>query len=297
MMSAGSSSPTESRIMSSPTPAAASASAPTCRWVVEAGWITRVLASPTLARWEASSHALDEAPAGAAAALDPEAHHRARALGQNPLGQPVVGVAGERGMQHPGDRLVGGEELDHRMGVGDVALDPERQGLDPLQDVERVLRAHAGAEIAQALGARPHVERRRAVGLGVDQAVIAGVGLGHASGTCPRPASRSARRRPGCRRSRCRGRRATWSPNAAPGRRPCSNGRHRQGVAKVLSIRSGRAVRVGDLGDRGDVQDLEAGIADRLAEHEAGLGPDRRGEGGGRRAGRRSSSRCRSAAA
>ena len=37
---------------------------------------------------------------------------------------------------------------------------------------------------------------------------------------------------------------------------------------------------VGDLGDRGDVQDLEAGIADRLAEHEAGLGPDRRGEGG-----------------
>ena len=34
-----------------------------------------------------------------------------------------------------------------------------------------------------------------------------------------------------------------------------------------------------DAGDLRDVQDLEAGIADRLAEQEAGLGPDRRGEG------------------
>ena len=43
--------------MSSPTPAARSASAPTCRCVVEPGWITSVLASPTLARCEASVQA------------------------------------------------------------------------------------------------------------------------------------------------------------------------------------------------------------------------------------------------
>ena len=53
----------------------------------------------------------------------------------------------------------------------------QRQGLDALQDVEGVGRAHAGAEIAQALGARPHDEGRRAELLGEVDAVIAGIGL------------------------------------------------------------------------------------------------------------------------
>ncbi len=41
--------------MSSVMPAAASASASMRECVVVAGWITRVLASPTLARWDISS--------------------------------------------------------------------------------------------------------------------------------------------------------------------------------------------------------------------------------------------------
>src|SRR6185295_3357323 len=51
-MSAGSSRPTERRIMPSPMPASFSAAASSWAWVVEAGWMTSDLASPTLARCE-----------------------------------------------------------------------------------------------------------------------------------------------------------------------------------------------------------------------------------------------------
>src|SRR5262245_20290810 len=54
----------------------------------------------------------------------------------------------------------------------------ERQRLDALQDVEGICRAHAGAEIAQALGARPHDEGLRSELLGKIDAVIARVRLG-----------------------------------------------------------------------------------------------------------------------
>src|SRR5688572_29423603 len=47
--SSGSSRPTESLIMPSPIPASLSAAASSCACVVEAGWITSDLASPTLA--------------------------------------------------------------------------------------------------------------------------------------------------------------------------------------------------------------------------------------------------------
>ena len=50
LMSSMCSSPTETRTMVGVTPADACSSSLSCWWVVEAGWITRVLASPTLAR-------------------------------------------------------------------------------------------------------------------------------------------------------------------------------------------------------------------------------------------------------
>jgi len=50
LMSSMCSSPTETRTMVGVTPAEACSSSLSCWWVVEAGWITRVLASPTLAR-------------------------------------------------------------------------------------------------------------------------------------------------------------------------------------------------------------------------------------------------------
>ena len=54
---AAASMPTESRTSSSPNPAALSCAASICWCVVLAGWMTRVLASPTLARWLASRSA------------------------------------------------------------------------------------------------------------------------------------------------------------------------------------------------------------------------------------------------
>ena len=64
IMSSMFSMPTEMRIVSSPTPAAARSSGGTCWWVVLAGWITRVLASPTLARWlESSTPSMKATPA------------------------------------------------------------------------------------------------------------------------------------------------------------------------------------------------------------------------------------------
>ena len=51
-MSSIDSSPTDNRTMSDVTPAAFCCSASSCRWVVEAGWMTSERASPTLARCE-----------------------------------------------------------------------------------------------------------------------------------------------------------------------------------------------------------------------------------------------------
>ena len=47
--------PMERRISELSMPAAASCCGESCEWVVEAGWMARDLASPTLARWENSS--------------------------------------------------------------------------------------------------------------------------------------------------------------------------------------------------------------------------------------------------
>ena len=53
---------------------------------------------------------------------------------------------------------------------------------------------------------------------------------------------------------------------------PCSNGRHRYGVANVLSITSGRPGVVGDLRPAGDVEHVDARVADRLGvEHARAL--------------------------
>src|SRR3954462_2029236 len=46
--------PTDSRIVTGPTPAASSSASLSCRWVVRAGWMTRLLESPTLARCDQS---------------------------------------------------------------------------------------------------------------------------------------------------------------------------------------------------------------------------------------------------
>jgi hypothetical protein len=54
------------------TPVALCSSSESCWWVVDAGWIARVLASPTLARWEINFSELMNSSACLHAPLDPE---------------------------------------------------------------------------------------------------------------------------------------------------------------------------------------------------------------------------------
>ena len=83
-------------------------------------------------------------------------------LRQQPPGQADDPGGFERGMQHPVDRLVGVQEIEHGSGVVHVALHAHGKRLDALQQLERIRRRQAGAEIAQALGAGAHDEGRRA---------------------------------------------------------------------------------------------------------------------------------------
>ena len=57
---------------------------------------------------------------------------------------------------------------------------------------------------------------------------------------------------------------------------PCSNGRHKNGDAIVLSTSRGRAVLVGDFGPCAQVGHDGRGVGDRLAEQELGAFIDRR---------------------
>ena len=116
-------------------------------------------------------------PAGPAA-LDAETDDRSGAARQQLLCQFVVRMAFQRRMQHPLDRLVGGQELEHGERIRHVAVHAHAERLDALQQLEGVGRRQARAEIAQALGARPHDEGGLAELLVEDDAVIAGIGLG-----------------------------------------------------------------------------------------------------------------------
>ncbi len=71
--------------------------------------------------------------------------------GSGRFGELMVRMILQRGMQHPVDRLVGGERLEHRERVAHVALHANAQRLDALQQLERIGRRQTGAEIAQTL--------------------------------------------------------------------------------------------------------------------------------------------------
>ena len=176
--SAGSSRPTDRRIVPCVMPAAASSSSGTRKCVVEAGWITSDLASPTLARCENTRSASTKARPAARAALEVEAEHRAAAARQQALRQRVVGM---RLQFRVGDRFDGrvrSQELHDRARVVDVALPcaaagsrcPAAAGRRYAGSCRR--RSRAGPRAARAAG------RRDRAFLGEVHAVEAVVGLG-----------------------------------------------------------------------------------------------------------------------
>ena len=121
---------------------------------------------------------LDESPSGIASALELEGEDRAAAARIEAAGQRVLGMRGEVGMMHALDRGLGSEEGRDLRRVLDVARHPQRQRLEPLQDVERGHRGHARAEIAQPLAPRAQQEGRGGRFLREHHAVEAFVGLG-----------------------------------------------------------------------------------------------------------------------
>ena len=191
------------------TPAAASCSSDSCWWVVEAGWMTSVRASPMFARWltQLAPISMNASPA-ARPPVDAEREHRARPLraGSAPPGRGA-GAIGQSGVAHPGHPRVGLQPLGDRAGVGDVRVHPLRQRLDALQQQESANGATAPAPMSRSCSARSRVQKRvLAEVLPVPQPAVAGDGLGHPreAARCP---SRTARTRRPRRRASCRGRR------------------------------------------------------------------------------------------
>ena len=238
--------------------------------VVLAGWITSDLASPTLARCEKTRSALDE-PAGPAraAALEVEAEHRAAALRQQPLrrarGRGAPAVPDRRPMP-PADAPPGTRRpcACCRRGAPCAAAAsrcPAGSGRRSSAPCRR--RSRAGPRAARAAG------RRRRGFLGEVHAVEARVGLGQrrelacACAAVPVEA---------CRQSTSTPPMATPWPRQELGRRV----EHQVGAVIERPHQIGRgegrvdqqrqAVLVRDRRDARDVEHVEAGVAQRLAE-------------------------------
>ncbi len=235
--------------------------------------MTRVLASPTLARWLASRSASMNLRPAARPPLMPQLMMAPAPRGSSRLASSKSGCDGSDGWTHPIHGLALGQEIEHRRGVLHVALHAQRQGLDALQQVEGIGRRQAGAEIAQALGARPHDEGGRAELLAEDDAVIAGIGLGDGGKLA------------GGRKVET----AAVDDDAADGDAvaadPLGDGMHHDvgaeldrpaeiGRCEGVVDQQRNAGGMGDVGDLRDVEHLETGIADGLGDDQPGLGPD-----------------------
>ncbi len=163
------------------------------------------------------------------------------------------------------------------MRVGDMALHANAERLDALQQLKGIGRRQAGAEIAQALGARPHDERGRSELLVEDDAVIAGIGFGQHrkfAGRAPvEPAAVDdhAADRDAVAADPFGGR--IHHDVGAEFDRPAEI---RRGEGVVDQQRDLCVMR--DCRDGRNIQHFKSGIADGLADHEPRVGPDRGAE-------------------
>ena len=118
-------------------------------------------------------------------------------LGRYFLARCVVGMAVQAGIGDPADAWGGSPGTRPPPGrCCDVALHAQAERLDALQGLPAVERRLAGADVAQDLHARLDDEGRQpgAEQVGVDQAVVGGVGRGEV-GEAAAASSRSCRRR------------------------------------------------------------------------------------------------------
>ena len=262
MMSSTCSRPIESRTRSSVTPLAACSSSLSCWWVVVAGWMISDFASPTLASRLKSWTLLIRRLAGLAAAANAECQHAAEAAVQVARRVRVGRVGLQARVADPRDARVLLQPARHRQRVGGVALDPQRERLEALQEQEAVEGAQGGAQVAQSLHAELDDEGEVADRFDVADAVIGGIRL-HEVGEAPRcpPVERAAvHHDPADRRAvpadPLRGR-VDDDVRAVPDR-PAEERSER-----VVDDQRD-PVGMGHVGDRGDVGHVQARVADRL---------------------------------
>ncbi len=106
-------------------------------------------------------HAVDQAPAGVHATLDPERDDAAEAAREVALGEFMARVGVEARVADPCDLGPLLQPLGDRQCVLAVTLDPQRERLEALEEQEGVERAERRPEIAETLDPQLEDERQR----------------------------------------------------------------------------------------------------------------------------------------
>jgi hypothetical protein len=210
--------------------------------------------------------ALDERLAGRRAAAHAERDERAVAAAQHAISDLAIRARRQAGVVDPLDRLVPGQVLGDGQAVLRVALHPQRQRLDALQEQERVERRERRSGVAQQHRARPPDVSGRAERVAPDDAVVGRVGLRQpgeaigvrdpveAAGVDDRAADRSAVAADELRQ-RVHGDVGALLEDARADRR-------RHGVVE----HERQPCRVRRVSPRRDVEHVQPRVADRLAE-------------------------------
>ena len=121
---------------------------------------------------------VDELPCSLLAALNLEGEDRGTTVGEILLVELMVGVLRQARVVHLGDVAVTSQELNDLLGVLDMTVDAQRQGLGALEQDPGVKRANASALVTQQDGADIGREGGRAGSLGKRDAMVGGIGLG-----------------------------------------------------------------------------------------------------------------------
>ncbi len=210
-----------------------SSSGDSWRCVVEAGCVASERTSPMLtSRVNSCSASRKRAPRSRpwpARPLSPKVEHAGGLARKVLLHQRVVRVVLQAGVVDPA--RPSGAACRWRATVKRVVADAihaQRQGLDALQDQEGVERRDRRAGVAQRHDARAADVGGRPERLGVDDAVVADVGLVEPAKAlpCARPRE-TCRNRRSRRRCWCRARPRYLVSECTTMSAPCSNGRHR----------------------------------------------------------------------
>ena len=229
--------PTDNLTVPGPTPAASSSASLSWRCVVLAGWMIRLLRVADVGEVRPERHAADQVLPAASPTGAVEREYRPRAARQVFLDERPVAAARQARIGDVRGELVRLEKRRDRQRVLDVPLHPQRQRLESLQEQERVERRKRAPRSRKRLGPQLHQVAVGAEGLMELQAMIGGRRIRDHREASVRPVERAAS--------------TTTPPMLVPWppmnlvaewitmSAPHSIGRHRYGVANVLSTISG----------------------------------------------------------